>query len=70
MSQLFRNKSAMKKYSDPNRLADVMALIQVLALDEHAHRSEDGLQKELQGLPRSVKTWKEVAQNNTLNSSE
>ena len=53
--------SSISKYSDPNRLADVMALIQVLALDEHAHRSENGLQSELQGIPSSAKTWAEIA---------
>lgn len=36
-------------------LGDVLALIQVLALDEHAHRSEDGLSSELQGKPRSAR---------------
>lgn len=43
------------------RLSDVLALIQVLALDEHAHRSEVGLASELQGQPRSASTWPEVA---------
>jgi hypothetical protein len=57
--------SSINKYGDPNRLADVMALIQVLALDEHAHRSEDGLQSELQGLPYSAKTWTEIATNHS-----
>ena len=38
-----------------------MALIQVLALDEHSHRSEDGLNRELQGPPRSADRWEEVA---------
>ena len=57
--------NSINKYSDPNRLADVMALIQVLALDEHAHRSENGLQSELQGLPFSAKTWTEIATNHS-----
>lgn len=60
MKTLF-NMSSISKYSDPNRLADVMALIQVLALDEHTHRSESGLQSELQGIPNSAKTWVEIA---------
>ena len=50
-----------RQYATPERLSDVMALIQVLALDKHAHRSECGLQKELQILPRSAPTWTEVA---------
>jgi hypothetical protein len=50
-----------KQYLEAGRLADVMALIQVLSLDEHAHRSEDGLVKELQGSPRSgLASWSEV----------
>jgi len=46
-------KRPFKSYLVPGRLQDVMALIQVLGLDEHAHRSEDGLQSELQGTPSS-----------------
>ncbi|MCB9191197.1 MAG: hypothetical protein H6602_06005 [Flavobacteriales bacterium] len=50
-------------YLKPNRLADVLALIQVLALDTHAHRSEKGLAKELQGKPKSGSndTWVDIA---------
>lgn len=48
-------------YLKPNRLADVLSLIQVLALDENSHRSEDGLQEALQGTPRSGSVWTEVA---------
>jgi hypothetical protein len=54
--------SGKSEYLLPGRLANVLALIQVLAMDEHAHRSEDGLKSELQGLPRSAGTWPEVAQ--------
>lgn len=43
-----------RRYLKGERLADVMALIQILALDEHSHRSEDGLAKELQGNPSSA----------------
>jgi hypothetical protein len=39
-----------------------MALIQVLALDKYSHRSEEGLQSELQGTPLSTKTWTLVAE--------
>ena len=51
-----------KEYARPERLADVMALIQVLALDEKAHRSSDGLRSELQGHPRSAKSWELIAE--------
>lgn len=54
--------AAKSQYLLPGRLADVLALVQVLAMDEHAHRSEEGLAKELQGAPRSARTWPEVAQ--------
>lgn len=49
------------QYSAPGRLADVLALIQVLALDPHAHRSSKGLEQELQGPPRSAQTWEAIA---------
>jgi hypothetical protein len=48
-------------YLRSGRLSDVLALIQVLALDEHAHRSEEGLFSELQGKPRSAGTWPAIA---------
>jgi hypothetical protein len=44
-------------YTKPHRLADVLALIQVLALDKHTHRSPEGITKELQGPPRSAADW-------------
>lgn len=53
--------SSINKYGDPNRLADVMALIQVLALDERTHRSENGLASELQGNPMSASSWNDLA---------
>lgn len=43
------------------RLADVFALIQVLALHEYAHRSESGLLEELQRAPASASTWTDIA---------
>jgi len=58
----FRAKKNNLPFADPNRLADVLALIQVLALDKHAHRSEDGLKDELQGIPKSAGTWAEIAE--------
>jgi hypothetical protein len=48
-------------YLAEGRLADVLALIQVLALDEHAHHSKDGLASKLQGPPRSAENWPQVA---------
>ena len=49
-------------YANPDRLADVMAMIQVLALHKHRHRSDKGLRGEMQGPPRSASTWIDVAQ--------
>ncbi len=49
------------QYLKPGRLSDVLALIQVLAIDEHAHRSENGLTDELQGVPRSSTSWSDLA---------
>lgn len=51
----------MGNYTIPGRLQDVLALIQVLALDVHAHRSEAGMIEELQGIPSSSKTWTGLA---------
>lgn len=51
-----------KQYLQVGRLADALALIQVLALDEHAHRSEEGLQEELQGAPKSASSWTSLAE--------
>jgi hypothetical protein len=48
-------------YTKIGRLADVLALIQVLALDDRTHRSEEGLNRELQLPPRSAKSWLDVA---------
>lgn len=48
-------------YSLDGRLSDVMALIQVLALDKSAHRSEEGLKSELQGKPNSAGSWEGLA---------
>jgi len=44
-------------YTKPGRLSDVLALIQVLALDEHSHRSDPGVKQELQGNPSSSDSW-------------
>jgi hypothetical protein len=54
--------AALKRpYLRENRLADVLALIQVLALDEYPYRSDGGLTDELQGAPASAPSWREVA---------
>jgi len=50
-----------RPYLKERRLADVLALIQVLALDEYAYRSEKGLTDELQVSPASAASWREVA---------
>ena len=48
-------------YTKLGRLADVLALIQVLSLDEDAHRSASGLDRELQANPSSSDSWIGVA---------
>lgn len=48
-------------YLDPGRLGDVLALVQALAFDRFAHRSESGLNAELQGPPISKNSWTEIA---------
>lgn len=48
-------------YTKSGRLADVLALIQVLALDQHAHRSLSGIDDELQAKPGSSDSWIDVA---------
>jgi hypothetical protein len=53
--------SGSATYLEHGRLEDVLALIQLLALDEHAHRSEDGLCKDLQGTPHSKRRWTDLA---------
>lgn len=55
-------KKSNLPYADSERLSDVMAMIQVLALHKYRHRSDKGLTDEMQGPPRSASTWKEVAQ--------
>ena len=49
-------------YTKPGRLLDVLALIQVLALDKHIHRSEDAIAaRELMGSPSSSESWTSLA---------
>jgi hypothetical protein len=52
---------AQSKYLLEGRLADVLALIQVLAIDDRTHRTEVGLLSELQGAPKSTSKWTAVA---------
>ena len=52
---------AKSPYLKAGRLADVLALIQVLALDEHAVRREVGVTREIQGAPTSGADWYAVA---------
>jgi hypothetical protein len=48
-------------YTKPGRLADVLALIKVLAFDPHTHRSESGvIEKEL-GQPSTADGWISLA---------
>jgi hypothetical protein len=54
-------RQSERQYLRPERLADVMALIQVLALDKDSHRSEEGLLVELQGSPKSATSWRDLA---------
>ena len=49
------------KYLIDGRLEDVLALIQVLALDKDSHRSEDGLKSELPARPGSSESWLKLA---------
>jgi hypothetical protein len=49
-------------YHNPERFADVMALIQVLALAEEDKRSEKGLGDDLQRYPRSAESWTQLAE--------
>jgi hypothetical protein len=50
-----------RRYLRAGRLPDVVALLQVLGLDETSHRSESGLRDELQRSPLSADSWTEVA---------
>ena len=55
----FRRKR--RKYLIDERLEDVLALIQVLALDKDSHRSEEGLKSELPARPDSSESWLKLA---------
>lgn len=60
-----RKQTKPRRYSDPNTLADVMALIQVLAqTSDDTVRSETGLTAALQRKPisKGISTWIDLAQ--------
>jgi hypothetical protein len=51
------NEEGKTSYLKPGRLADVLALIQVLAYDKYTSRSESGLIDELKDKPDSENSW-------------
>jgi len=55
------SKNKKEKYLKDERLEEVLALLQVLALDLKSHRSEAGLKQELLGNPKSSSSWSELA---------
>lgn len=59
-SKVYR-MDAITSYLQPGRLADVLALIQVLAYDHHSSRSESGLDDELQRKPFVGSSWMALA---------
>ena len=48
-------------YLNSGRLADVLTLIQILAYDVSARRTNDGLNKQLSRSPRSANHWLALA---------
>jgi len=48
-------------YTRKNRLADVLALMQVLAMYKETCRTQDGLVAEFQGHPSSAGSWIDIA---------
>ena len=52
---------AKSAYTKSGRLADVLALIQVLAFDPHTHRSESGVIDREIGTPASATGWMVLA---------
>ncbi len=48
-------------YKKKYRLADVLALIQVLAMYKETYRTEEGVREEFQEGPQSAKSWIQVA---------
>ena len=56
-----RSKDAITSYLKPGRLADVLALIQVLAYHRGTDRSETGLNQDLQRKPSEGESWMALA---------
>ncbi len=48
-------------YTKKNRLADVLALVQVLAMYKETCRTQDGIEAEFQGPPMSAESWISLA---------
>lgn len=55
------SRPAIASYLQAGRLADVLALIQVLAYDRHSYRSESGVTAEMQRGPAEGDSWLAVA---------
>lgn len=51
-----------KRYTVNGRLADVIALIQLLALAPHTRRSEQGITEQLKGKPQSADNWLNIGE--------
>lgn len=51
-----------RRFTTPDRLSDVIALIQLLALAAHTWRSEQGITEQLKGRPQSAKTWLSIGE--------
>ena len=49
-------------YLKEGRLEDVHALIQFLALNKYAQRSDEALDNAMQGAPISANSWREIAE--------
>lgn len=57
---MYSTTPATSLYLKPGRLSDVLALIQVLAYDKLAKRSNEGLTKQLRRGPLTASTWTEL----------
>jgi len=55
-----------RPYTKSGRLADVLALIQVLSLDTDTRRSMEGITEELQGPPTSAYAKEDRSEGNDL----
>ena len=55
------NPADASPYRHPSRLAEVLGLLQVLAVSRNPGRTEGGLRSALQAPPGSAATWTEIA---------